>query len=249
MAYTPPPVLADLADITPDTVWNTYIRDNFAVSAAGLATASGGLIVATGAAAAAMQAKGTDRQVLETDAAQAAGVKNSWGFIPIGGIIMWSGLLTSLPANWQLCDGTNGTIDLRNKFVIGAGGSYSVGDNGGSNTPSLAHTHATSGLAQTAGAHTHTMGTSGAGAAHNHTATTGAPSATNTYSADSGYNTAAGTHTHALTVDNESAHTHTVPTTNSAGGHTHDLSTDSQLSAAQDIRPPYYSLAYIQRLS
>ena len=42
------------------------------------------------------------------------------GAIPIGGIIMWSGTIASIPSNWKLCDGLNNTPDLRNRFVIGA---------------------------------------------------------------------------------------------------------------------------------
>lgn len=49
--------------------------------------------------------------------------------IPVGGIILWSG--TTIPTNWQICDGTNGTPDLRDKFIVGAGTTYSVGDTGG----------------------------------------------------------------------------------------------------------------------
>lgn len=40
--------------------------------------------------------------------------------VPIGGIIMWSGTIASIPSNWQLCDGTNGTPNLTNRFVVGA---------------------------------------------------------------------------------------------------------------------------------
>lgn len=39
---------------------------------------------------------------------------------PVGGIIMWSGAIANIPSGWALCDGTNGTPDLRNRFVIGA---------------------------------------------------------------------------------------------------------------------------------
>lgn len=40
--------------------------------------------------------------------------------IPQGGIIMWSGTITNIPSGWALCNGSNGTPDLRNKFVVGA---------------------------------------------------------------------------------------------------------------------------------
>jgi microcystin-dependent protein len=42
--------------------------------------------------------------------------------IPKGGIIMWSGSLANIPAGWALCDGANGTPDLRSRFIVGAGG-------------------------------------------------------------------------------------------------------------------------------
>lgn len=45
--------------------------------------------------------------------------------IPSGSIIMWSG--TTLPSGWLICDGTNGTIDLTNQFVLG-GTTGNVGD-------------------------------------------------------------------------------------------------------------------------
>ena len=42
------------------------------------------------------------------------------GTVPIGSIIMWSGTIGTIPSNYKLCDGGNGTPDLRDKFVIGA---------------------------------------------------------------------------------------------------------------------------------
>lgn len=53
--------------------------------------------------------------------------------IPAGGIIMWSGSIASIPASWYLCNGENGTPDLRNRFIVGAGqdgGSYTPGNDG-----------------------------------------------------------------------------------------------------------------------
>lgn len=40
--------------------------------------------------------------------------------LPKNSIIMWSGTIASIPVGWQLCDGTNGTPDLRDKFIVGA---------------------------------------------------------------------------------------------------------------------------------
>ena len=62
--------------------------------------------------------------------------------IPSGGIILWSGSTGSVPSGWYLCDGTNGTPDLRNSFVVGAGNTYAVGATGGTaDAIVVAHTH------------------------------------------------------------------------------------------------------------
>jgi len=39
--------------------------------------------------------------------------------VPRGSIVMWSGSVTNLPTGWALCDGQNGTPDLRDRFVLG----------------------------------------------------------------------------------------------------------------------------------
>jgi hypothetical protein len=45
----------------------------------------------------------------------------TWGSgFPSGGIIMWSGTIATIPSGWLLCNGSSGTPDLRNRFVIGA---------------------------------------------------------------------------------------------------------------------------------
>lgn len=51
--------------------------------------------------------------------------------IPNGIITMWSGDITNVPDGWTLCDGTDGTPDLRNRFIAGAGDEYTVGQTGG----------------------------------------------------------------------------------------------------------------------
>lgn len=51
-----------------------------------------------------------------------------------GMILMWSGAIIDIPDGWVLCDGNNGTPDLRNKFVPGAGDTYAVDAEGGSIT-------------------------------------------------------------------------------------------------------------------
>jgi microcystin-dependent protein len=52
--------------------------------------------------------------------------------MPVGGIIMWSGGV--VPSGWHLCDGTGGTPDLRDRFVVGAGTTYAAGSSGGAAT-------------------------------------------------------------------------------------------------------------------
>ncbi len=51
--------------------------------------------------------------------------------VPTGAILIWSGSVNNIPDGWALCDGTNGTPDLRDRFVLGAGLSYSVNSIGG----------------------------------------------------------------------------------------------------------------------
>ena len=62
---------------------------------------------------------------------------NTIAVIPSGMIMIWSGSQTAIPEGWVLCDGTNNTPDLTDKFVLGAGGTYTVGDIGGEATHSL----------------------------------------------------------------------------------------------------------------
>jgi len=54
-----------------------------------------------------------------------------------GLICLWSGAIVDIPAGWGLCDGSLGTPDLRNRFLVGAGSTYAVGASGGT----LTHTH------------------------------------------------------------------------------------------------------------
>lgn len=75
--------------------------------------------------------------------------------VPSGVIAIWSGSVGSIPSGWYLCNGSNGTPDLRNKFVVGAGSTYAVGDTGGSaDAIVVSHTHTASVTDPT---HTHTV--------------------------------------------------------------------------------------------
>lgn len=67
--------------------------------------------------------------------------------IPTGMISLWYGSIGSVPSGWYLCDGSNGTPDLRDRFIIGAGSSYAVSATGGTSSVTLStsnmpsHTH------------------------------------------------------------------------------------------------------------
>lgn len=146
--------------------------------------------------------------------------------VPAGVILLWSGSIASIPSGWNLCDGTNGTPDLRNRFVVAAGDTYAVGATGGADSVTLdasqmpAHTHTFSGSTNTTGAHTHTVAAGNSGGADN-IITTG-----NARSNDTSYTTSsAGDHSHTFSG-----------TTSSTGG-----------GGSHENRPPYYALAYIQK--
>ena len=76
---------------------------------------------------------------------------------PSGGIILWFGSIATIPTGWVLCNGSNSTPDLRDKFIVGAGNSYAVAATGGSaNAITVAHTHtATSTVTDPGHAHTY----------------------------------------------------------------------------------------------
>jgi len=122
--------------------------------------------------------------------------------IPAGAILLWSGSTGTIPSGFVICDGTNGTPDLRDRFVVGAGNTYAVDATGGSNTVTLD--------TNTLPSHTHT-GTTASDGAHTHNV--------------SGNTSNSGTHTHTLSgnTSNTGAHTHSGSTSNT-GAHTHTAS-------------------------
>lgn len=52
---------------------------------------------------------------------------------PVGTILPYIGTIANIPRKWALCDGSNGTPDLRDRFFVGAGYSYGLGAIGGEN--------------------------------------------------------------------------------------------------------------------
>jgi len=107
--------------------------DGFAVS--GTLAITGGLTL-DGAA-------GTSGQVMVS---AGSGNTPTWGNAFVAGMIMlWSGSSASIPSGWLLCDGSSSTPDLRNRFVVGAGSTYSVGATGGTaDAIVVSHTHSIS---------------------------------------------------------------------------------------------------------
>jgi hypothetical protein len=98
--------------------------------------------VFTGVPLAPTAATGTNTTQLATTAFVNASISASGLPLPAGMIVMWSGSVGTIPSGWLLCNGSNGTPDLRNRFVIGAGLTYPVAATGGSkDAVVVAHTH------------------------------------------------------------------------------------------------------------
>jgi hypothetical protein len=181
---------------------------------------------------------GTDIEKAVTPAGLSASVGKA---IPTGVIVMWSGSEASIPAGWALCNGANGTPDLRGKFVIAAGGTYAVGATGGSaNAVVVSHNHGAS--ADFNGNHAHSGSTNTAGN-HAHTDQLGRNvNELGSYPAPGGggggtmTTDAAGNHSHSLSINAAGNHNHGI-TVNAAG----ESGTGKNL-------PPYYALALIMRL-
>lgn len=173
---------------------------------------------------------------------------------PAGIIAMWSGSLIALPSGWALCDGTGGTPNLRDRFIVGAGSAYAVGALGGSLVTGAGGTHTHT--EASAGGHDHGAVTGGTALsiaqmpAHEHdlelkyTTVGGAGSSRQYWTksapdtlldgtvTDGTSSTGGGlSHDHSITA--EAAHSHSI---NSVGDHTHS------------ILPPYFALAYIIKL-
>jgi hypothetical protein len=136
---------------------------------------------------------------------------------PSGGIIIWSGSAASIPSGWVLCNGSNSTPDLRDKFVVGAGSTYAVGDTGGSaNAIVVSHTHTATSVVTDPG-HTHST----------NVAIIGATGAGNFTTGGGGGTTSINSNTTGITV----------ATTNASTGS----------SATNANLPPYYALCYIMK--
>lgn len=168
------------------------------------------------------------------------------GLLPRGAIIMWSGV--GVPAGWAVCDGTNGTPDLRNKFIVGAGPSYALGSTGGAS--------ASSATTQAAGSHTHSGATQSHALtidqlpAHNHVLPgddmlsnadgIGGWSARSVagFNYDATSRGGSGLIWRTSDTGGNQGHAHNIA---ADGNHTHTIAPISTI-------PPYYALAYIMKV-
>jgi hypothetical protein len=91
----------------------------------------------------------------------------TWGNAFVAGMIMlWSGSSATIPSGWLLCDGSNSTPDLRNRFVVGATSTYAVGATGGSaDAIVVSHTHTATSVVTDPG-HFHSNGAAVSGSAN-----------------------------------------------------------------------------------
>jgi len=168
---------------------------------------------------------------------------------PSGGILMWYGNLAFIPSGWVLCDGTNGTPDLRDRFVVCAGSTYSVGDVGGSNSvvlnsPQLpSHTHPVTSSTDPAGSHTHS-GETNTVPTHRH------PINGSTGSGPAPYGGAGTGRVGNGTISTAGGHGHTAPNTGDGGSHSHPITISVGNNGSNDShenRPPFYALVYLMR--
>ena len=142
--------------------------------------------------------------------------------IPSGLIAMWSGSIGSVPSGWYLCDGSNGTPNLTDRFIIGAGSSYAVNATGGATSVTLTTNNMP--------AHTHTATVTDPG--HTHTL-----SPSNILGISSGSGSYFGTGNNGISGISVNSTTTGISVANATAGSGTSFS----------ILPTYYALAFIQK--
>ena len=171
---------------------------------------------------------------------------------------MFSGSV--IPFGWHICDGTNGTPNLRDRFIVGAGSNYAVNSTGGNTSVTLSssqmpvHAHSLSGInssTSTAGAHNHTATS---------TSTVSDPGHSHAYFGGTiigeGYypgNTIYATGNPQTSVAQTGISVNTTTTLTPADAHQHTVTLTGNTgnaggTAAIDITPSYYALYYIMKV-
>jgi len=186
--------------------------------------------------------------------------------MPVGLISMWSGAIANIPQGWALCDGANGTPNLKDRFIVGAAGAYNVGSTGGKNQVTLSESqmpsHNHSGNTSNGGRHKHTGYTNSNGS-HLHNYRDGYfieefTSEQDKFSSFGSEYQGTNFHgNHGLDRNNQyiwyknrqterkGTHSHSLNMQN-AGSHNHSFTTNNKGSGlAHENRPPYYALAFI----
>lgn len=119
------------------TTTATFGSDGTLTIPRGGISTSGSALISGGASISGATSVGNDLTV--TGNIYATGNVSDGGgiVIPSGVIAMWSGSIANIPSGWTLCNGENGTPNLRDKFVVGVGNNYTVGETGGENEHTL----------------------------------------------------------------------------------------------------------------
>lgn len=178
------------------------------------------------------------------------------GWVPLGGIVMYSGAFADIPGTWALCDGTAGTPDLTDRFILGTNTEGDVGDVGGAKK----HRHNLIAADTPGGTATVVAITGGTPAGTLDSVSAGTPAGTidahtTTPATPVGVvNAHTGPGTHTFTGTPLAGHTHTFTGTPLAT-HTHLLAGKTALGeseagayGADDTLPPFYKLAFIKRI-
>jgi hypothetical protein len=228
IAPTAAPLTSTTQIATTEFVTNAVITANSAVSSV-LAIKSN---IASPTFTGAPKAPTANASVANTQIATTSFVH---GLLPTGIILMWSGSVATIPYGWALCNGSNGTPDLRNRFLIGAGDTYSPGSTGGNIAQSV--------TTATGGSHTHGGSVGGTALSVNQI-----PAHTHTLDIQV-FTPGSGTRLH-RSFESAGAATPTVGSTGGGQTHTHSISSDSghtHTLSVPVILPAYYALCYIMK--
>jgi hypothetical protein len=157
------------------------------------------------------------------------------GAVISGMILIWSGLSTNIPSGYVLCNGTNGTPDLRDQFVLGGGGSLPTSGGSASTTTGAAATGVTIAA---------TVLTVDQLPAHHHTFFSGLAASGNSAGKCPDW-AAGGVANVNIPSGSPYAGTQIIGDTGSGNPHTHAV-TDPQHTHSYSL-PPYRALFYIMK--